>query len=224
MIKNIFFDFDGVIADSVNVKTEAFYKLYLPYGKDIAVKVREHHIANGGVSRFEKIRYYHNNFLTREIEEKEIQEYAAKFSKLALEGVIKSPLVPGVLEFLRKYSETLNCWVITATPSNEIEIILQRRDLSKYFVNHFGSPENKKYWVNHILTDHKLNKEECLFIGDALSDYEAALSFEIKFVLRVTEQSQKLFENRNNILLRIDNFVNFEAEMKKMGLLVQPFV
>ena len=54
MIKAIFWDFDGVIADSVNVKTDAFYELYLPYGKNIAEKVKEYHLANGGFS-FQKI-------------------------------------------------------------------------------------------------------------------------------------------------------------------------
>lgn len=42
MIKAIFWDFDGVIAESVNVKTEAFYNLYLPYGIEIAEKVRRY--------------------------------------------------------------------------------------------------------------------------------------------------------------------------------------
>ena len=32
-IKNIFFDFDGVIAESVNAKTDAFEEMYLPYLK-----------------------------------------------------------------------------------------------------------------------------------------------------------------------------------------------
>ena len=54
MIKAIIFDFDGVIAESVNVKTEAFASLYEPYGKDVVNKVEQHHLANGGVSRFEK--------------------------------------------------------------------------------------------------------------------------------------------------------------------------
>ena len=38
-IKNIFFDFDGVIAESVSAKTEAFREMYLPYGIDIANQV-----------------------------------------------------------------------------------------------------------------------------------------------------------------------------------------
>ena len=46
----IFFDFDGVIVDSVNIKTQVFYLMYLPYGEDIALKAKQHHIENGGVS------------------------------------------------------------------------------------------------------------------------------------------------------------------------------
>ena len=49
-IQAILFDFDGVIADSVHVKTEAFAKIYEPYGKEVVNRVVTHHIANGGVS------------------------------------------------------------------------------------------------------------------------------------------------------------------------------
>ena len=58
MIKNIIFDYDGTIADSVNIKTEAFAELYRNYGKDIESKVVKYHLNNGGVSRFEKFKYY----------------------------------------------------------------------------------------------------------------------------------------------------------------------
>ena len=59
--KSVFvFDFDGVLADSVNIKTLAFYELYKEYGGSISSKVVEHHEANGGMSRFDKFKYYHH--------------------------------------------------------------------------------------------------------------------------------------------------------------------
>ena len=58
-IKNIFFDFDGVIAESVNAKTEAFREMYIEHGTEIANKVVDYHINHGGVSRFEKFKYYY---------------------------------------------------------------------------------------------------------------------------------------------------------------------
>ena len=54
-IKSLFFDFDGVIADSVGCKTDAFREIYLSFGEDVASKVVVHHLNNGGVSRLSLI-------------------------------------------------------------------------------------------------------------------------------------------------------------------------
>ena len=62
-IKAIVFDFDGVIVDSVPIKTEAFRELYWPYGEEVVHKVAEHHIKNGGLPRSKKFKIYHNKFL-----------------------------------------------------------------------------------------------------------------------------------------------------------------
>ena len=56
--KVVFWDFDGVIKDSVGVKSDAFESIFLPFGRDVAAKVREHHEKNGGVSRHKKIPLY----------------------------------------------------------------------------------------------------------------------------------------------------------------------
>ena len=46
----IFWDFDGVIKDSVKVKSTAFGELFAPFGEDIVNRVIEHHEANSGIS------------------------------------------------------------------------------------------------------------------------------------------------------------------------------
>jgi hypothetical protein len=56
--KIIFWDFDGVIKDSVIVKSKGYEKLFLSFGKEVVERVNQHHEANGGVSRFEKIPLY----------------------------------------------------------------------------------------------------------------------------------------------------------------------
>ena len=102
MLKGIIFDFDGVIAESVQVKTDAFAEIYKNYGSDIVKKVVEHHEANGGISRFEKIRFYHESFLNREITERELSDLANQFSSLVLDNVIGAPYVPGAFEYIQK--------------------------------------------------------------------------------------------------------------------------
>ena len=101
MIKNIFFDFDGVIAESVNVKTEAFRTLYLPFGEEISEKVVKHHRDNGGMSRFEKFRLYHEEFLGKKIDDVEVNELSEEFSHIVKQGVIDSPEVFGSHKFLK---------------------------------------------------------------------------------------------------------------------------
>ena len=62
-----------MIAESVNVKTEAFASLYESYGKDVVKKVLQHHLANGGVSRFEKFKIYHKELLNIELNDQNLQ-------------------------------------------------------------------------------------------------------------------------------------------------------
>ena len=45
--KLYFWDFDGVIKDSVDVKTQAYFQLFEPFGLDVAERVRQHHEAMG---------------------------------------------------------------------------------------------------------------------------------------------------------------------------------
>lgn len=208
MIKNIFFDFDGVLADSVNVKTQAFYDLYKPFGKEVAQKVKEHHLLHGGISRFEKIKYYHKTFLGKELNEKEVNEYANKFSDLVMQGVIDSPEINGASDFLERNKNKFRCWIITGTPTEEMRTIAMQRGMSGYFEGIYGSPEKKSYWTEFILKKHNLKREETIYAGDAMADYEAAKSSGLHFALRESDENKKLFEFYNG--LRFFDFNAFE--------------
>ena len=67
-IKCIIFDFDGVIKDSVDIKTNAFAEIFSKYGTSIVDKVLDHHKMNGGISRFEKIKHYYKQFLKNDFD------------------------------------------------------------------------------------------------------------------------------------------------------------
>ena len=45
----IFFDFDGVLVESVEIKNHAFRTLYAEHGEDVVQKVLVHHTENGGL-------------------------------------------------------------------------------------------------------------------------------------------------------------------------------
>jgi beta-phosphoglucomutase-like phosphatase (HAD superfamily) len=56
MIETIIFDFDGVILESVTVKTEAFRELFSSE-PDCPDEIVEFHKRNGGMSRYDKFRH-----------------------------------------------------------------------------------------------------------------------------------------------------------------------
>ena len=127
MIKAIIFDYDGTIADSVDIKTQAFAELYKPYGIDIADKVVKYHLSHGGVSRFDKFKYFHKEFLNIELSEFEIQNLAKKFSKLVIFEVVNAPYITGSLEFITNNYKVFDMFISTATPTDEIHKILKRK-------------------------------------------------------------------------------------------------
>ena len=195
MIKNILFDFDGVICESVDIKTEAFYEMYLMHGKDTAIKVREHHVANGGMSRYDKFQYYEKEFLGKVLTNKKMEELSLTFSSLVKKKVIAAPFTKGALEFLQKHSQEYTCFIVSATPMSEMQEIAKKKNIDQYFQEIFGSPKNKIEWGKHILDTYKLQAEETLFIGDAMSDFNAAKANKMHFLLRETKDNQKIFIN-----------------------------
>lgn len=63
-IDAIFFDFDGVILESVDIKGWAFGKLFENYPQHVD-EIVAFHFANGGMSRFDKFRYIYKKYLKK---------------------------------------------------------------------------------------------------------------------------------------------------------------
>jgi len=193
MLKGIIFDFDGVIAESVQVKSDAFAELYKSYGQVIVINVVKHHEANGGMSRYEKIKYYHKSFLKIDLSEKEIIDLADQFSALVIDKVIVAPYVPGVFEYIKKCSKKYKLFISTGTPFEEMRQILEARKIAHYFTDVFGSPQKKPFHVNNILSKYNLNPGELIFYGDSDSDMNAAILNNIQFILRIHSLNKEYF-------------------------------
>ncbi|MDG1682450.1 MAG: HAD family hydrolase [Flavobacteriaceae bacterium] len=211
-IKNIFFDFDGVIAESVSAKTDAFEEMYLPYGKDIATKVVEYHKLHGGVSRYEKFKYFHKEFLNELINQDKIDELAIQFSNIVLDKVINSDEVSGANYFIEKYHTKFQFWVITGTPTTEIELIAEKRKLTSFFIGLHGSPKNKRYWTENLIKKHNLKRDEIIFLGDATTDMDAANFSKTHFALRENEENKEIFKDykghRFNDFYQLEKILN----------------
>jgi len=200
----VFWDFDGVIKESVEVKSDAFEQLFIPFGKDIAKKIRKHHEENGGISRFDKLPIY-LDWAEQPLSEQLITKYSENFSQLVKQRVVDSPWVAGVLNYLQNNHKKQQFFLITATPQREIDDILSQLDILKYFKQVIGSPTSKTKAIKILLKRYNIDFQRAIMIGDSGSDYDAAMENHLAFILRKTKLNTKLQRQIN--CLKIKNFM-----------------
>ncbi len=183
----IVFDFDGVIVESVDVKTKAFAALYVEYGDRIVEQVKAYHLLHGGISRFEKFRYYHQVLLGKPLSPEEEIQLGDRFSEYVEDAVVNSSYVTGAYEFLEKYHRSIPMFVASGTPDAELKRIISRRQIQHCFKSVHGSPAKKGEIILGIVKKYGFAPECVWMIGDAISDYEGAIAAGVKFIGRVLD-------------------------------------
>ncbi len=200
MIKAIIFDFDGVILESADIKTEAFAELfsgYLQKNKEII----EYHLVNAGISRYVKFRYIYEQILGQSLSKEKETELGRSFSQIVLQKVLNASFVPGAKEFLDTNKSRYQFFIASGTPEEELHNIIGSRGLKGYFKEIHGSPKRKTDIINDILNKHAFARNEVVYIGDAESDRRAAEETGVAFIERRGN------EDLLNLSEKIDNIV-----------------
>lgn len=192
-VELVFWDFDGVIKDSVDVKTAAFEELFLPYGIDVAARVRAHHEAHGGVSRFQKMPLY-LGWAGISATPAIVDDHCRRFSGLVLQRVIDAPWVPGVREYLSAHHGSQRFVLVTATPQAEIEHIVDKLGIAGLFGQVFGAPTKKAEAIAQVLAATGTEPRSALMVGDADTDLAAAVANGVGFLLRRTALNRALHD------------------------------
>ncbi len=205
--KAIIWDFDGVIKDSVNLKGEAFKKLFEDQKIDIKNKIYKHHNNNGGLSRFEKLQTY-LDWSSYENNIKNLNLFAKKFSDLVVKEVLNANYIHGIESYLKINHNRQKFFLVTATPEEEILKITKKLEIFDYFKTIIGYPKNKEEAFKFILNKFGINNADFIVIGDSLSEYNAAKKYSLKFILRIDKSKREIpkwYIERNLI---INNFIS----------------
>lgn len=181
----IFFDFDGVLAESSGIKTRAFREMYKEYGDDVLAGALAHHRAHGGVSRIQKIRHCHRELLGIALDHEDLMALGRRFSRLVVEAVVESDWVAGARELLDAHLSRRPMFVVSGTPEVELRDIVARRRMTEYFTAVRGSPPDKVTVIRDLLATFGLAAERAVFIGDAMTDHDAAKETGLRFIGRV---------------------------------------
>ena len=189
----IIFDFDGVILESVHVKAHAFSRLFEHHPNHVEAIV-ELHLRLAGVSRFEKFKLIHADILELPLDDTELERLGAEFSRLALEEILRCPFVPGAREFLKARHRTHRLFIASAAPEAELRHIIRERKLESFFEGVYGTPAAKADITKRVLADTGVKPQEAVFVGDAITDLNAARDAGVPFIGRVPPGDRNPFD------------------------------
>ncbi len=173
-ISLVVFDCDGVILESVEAKTRAFGQVVAHHGPEAVVRMLNYHEAHGGVSRYKKFEWFYAEVLGKTITEEQSRAMGQQFEELAFANVMDSAMVPGAMEAIRFLHGRIPMYVASGAPHEELNTILEKRQLSGYFEGIFGSPPGKTELLRHCIELAGIPAAETLMIGDSSTDLKAA--------------------------------------------------
>lgn len=191
-IKNVLFDFDGVILDSNAIKDDAFRYVLRDFSADLVDVFIEYHQQNGAVSRYEKINFFFNEILNRKPEKRVMEKMFSEFSFYTLDKLTdKKLIIQETFEFIKNTKYNLH--IVSATDEEDLKFICDKLGLQGLFLSIHGSPKIKSELIFNILDTYDYRKDQTALIGDSRIDYEAACVSGISFY------------GYNNLNLKVDD-------------------
>ncbi len=181
-VEAVVFDFDGVVVDSVELKVDAFLDMYRDHGPDVMKAVEAYQRYHGGMSRMTKFAHFEAELLNRPADQERIDALCATYSSLVEEKVCACPMIAGAETFLKEYSDRVPFYVISGTPEQELNRIAERRGIAKHFRRLCGSPMSKEEGIEAFLAAGPYPRDRVAMIGDAITDYNAAVACSVGFV------------------------------------------
>lgn len=179
-VQALFFDFDGVIVDSVPIKTDAYYKIFEPYGSEAARYAVAYHKRHGGVDRYRKIEHVLSACV---LDPGKRDELAQQFADLVVDLVAAAPVNAQVLSLVEEAGKrSCPCFVVSGTPEIELQAIVARKKLTDKFKAVHGSPRRKDEILKSLLSTFGFLPSRCIFVGDAITDFEAAQTTGMFFI------------------------------------------
>jgi len=201
----LFLDFDGVLVESVEIKSKAFRDLYVDQPVDVLARIMAYHSAHDGISRVVKLRHCHEHFLGLSLSGNQFDALVEQYAQLVEHAVIDAPWVPGAKELLQTHHQRCKLFVVSGTPEDEIKRIAERRGMMTWLTSVHGSPAPKADIVRTLMAEYGLQAQNCVFIGDAMADWQAASETGVAFIGRVADGRNNPFPDGTRVIPDLRN-------------------
>lgn len=180
----VIFDFDGVLAETNEIRFQGFTELFRDLPEDVMARFINFVRANGGLSRYGKIRHLYENVLRRPAPEDEVATLAGRYSEIVKQKVIEAEPVEGSLEFLAGQGERFEFAVVSGSDQDELRQVCRARGIDRYFRAILGSPKEKGENLTELLAREGWDRRDSVYVGDSRNDYDAAVETGIDFIGR----------------------------------------
>jgi phosphoglycolate phosphatase-like HAD superfamily hydrolase len=180
--KVVLWDFDGVIMDSMPIRSLGFQKVLENYPQEQVEELLKFHEINGGLSRYVKFRYFFEKIRQEHITDSQIKDLADEFSGVMLKLLINEKLlISDSLNYIKNNWEKQEMHIVSGSDEKELNLICLMLNLSTYFTTIHGSPTIKNTLV-HEITDRKgYYLDDYILVGDSINDFDAAMHNGIDF-------------------------------------------
>lgn len=189
----IIFDCDGVILDVNNLKVKAFGETVEDYPLTIREEFVDYCSNNFGISRYVKFEKFLRDFAKEEFTQEKYDLLLEKYALKCIELYKNSDFTSKAKEVIHSLvNNGKKLYVASGSDEAELKEVFKEKAINKYFLDIYGSPKSKKKCVEEIIKSHE--SEKILFIGDAVSDLNAAKTNKISFMymFKYTIQDRKL--------------------------------
>ena len=193
----IFWDFDGVLMNSNEVRDLGFVEVLKDYPDHQVDRLLEFHRRNGGLSRYVKFRYFFEEVRKEPISEEEVLHWAQRFSVIMRQLLVDpNLLIEETVDFVRSIGDIIPMHVVSGSDQEELRFLCGELGIARYFKSIHGSPKPKTKWVGELLEEHKYDLKASLLIGDSKNDYEAARDNGIDFMAYNNQDLESLTTKR----------------------------
>ena len=179
--KTIIFDCDGVIFQSNIIKSKVFAEVLQNEDSNLVRKFIEYHRENGGVSRYEKFKYFYKILKKDKQYLSKTKEAIKKYSNLLFSHLLEVKFVPGFLDILKYcYNLKIKLYIISGGDQNELHKVFKARNLYKNFNLILGSPTTKFQHMQNLSNQGLIEFPSILF-GDSFLDMNVAIKYNLQF-------------------------------------------
>lgn len=195
-ITDFILDCDGVLLESVGIKTDIVVDLLQSYEGD-EEDIRDYHARHPGMHRSRLFRNLIQRISGESPSPDTVDQLCSQFARACKEKIARVELVPGTRSFLRQAREqSARLHVVSGTPQEELEYILSKQNLAELLDTISGSPPNKQKRARSIFEKYEDENTRFIVIGDAREDLAMAEAIDCPMIYRRSTGEHMIDEDR----------------------------